>query len=185
MFCIQIGTIQSYNKLTNTAKVSINFEKQFINGQIAKYPLLEDVPVFILGGGDACITMPIDQNDQCLVLFCDRNIDNWWANGDNGVPANVRMHSIADGFALVGVRNLVHAKRTPASSICIDGGSKKVAIKNAATDLKTSISALIDAINLLTVTCPVGGGISSVPINVATFTGLKTQFESLLDEGLT
>ena len=188
MFCIQIGTIESYNKLTNTAKVSINFEKKFINGQIAKYPILEDVPVFILGGGDACITMPIAQNDQCLVLFCDRNIDNWWANGDKGIPNDVRMHSIADGFALVGIRNLVTAKLTPANSVCIDAGSKKIAIKNSQADLKTLFDNLLTAIGSITVTTTAAAGTWPLSITgaigFAGATGLKAEFAKLLDEGL-
>lgn len=185
MFCVQIGTIESYDTLKNSAKVSINFKKQFVTGEIVNYPVLEDVPVFILGGGSASISMPIAQGDQCLILFCDRNIDNWWAAGDKGIPNDSRMHNIADGIALVGIRNLLTAKLTPANSVCIDAGSKKVAIKNSTADLKTLIAALIDAINLITVTCAAPGSPSTVPLNVATFTALKTQFAGLLDEGIT
>ena len=183
--CMQIGNIESYNSLKNTAVVSIKMTRLMADGTEISYPQLEDCPVFILGGGGAAITLPIAAGDTCLVLFNDRNIDNWWYDGRVMAPADSRAHSVSDGIVLVGVRNLAAAKLTPSGSVCIDGGTKKVAIKNGTTNLKTLIKSLIDAIKLITVTCAGPGSPSSVPLNVATFTALETQFATLLDEGVT
>ena len=181
--CMQIGNIESYNALKNTAKVSIKMTRVMAEGTEISYPQLEDCPVFILGGGGASITLPIAAGDTCLVLFNDRNIDNWWYDGRVMAPADSRAHSISDGIVLVGLRNLSSAKLTPSGSVCIDGGIKKVAIKNGTTNLKTLINSLIDAIKLITVTCTAAGSPSGIPLNVDTFTTLKTQFATLLDEG--
>jgi len=182
--CVQIGKIQSYNTLLNTAKISVNMTRKLINGEEFTYPPLEDCPVFVLSGGDASISMPIAKNDDCIVLFNDRNIDNWFSSGDVVPPADSRCHSISDGIAIVGIRNLKTAKLTPANSVCINGGSKKVSVKNSATDLKKIIDMLITQITLLTVNISTG-----LFNNITGLTGASTsvsaELAKLLDEGLT
>jgi len=189
--CVMIGTIQSYNTATNMASISINFKRDMANGDVLKYPKLEDCPVFILHGGDAQISMPIGPGDQCLVLFNDRNIDDWYLSGEVKVPHDTRCHNIADGIALVGIRNLKTAKFTPVNSICIDGGSKKVAIKNTSANLKTILLKLIDCILAIQV---IDIGTPAAPAGTWGLTGttgpsglatLKTDIANLLDEGLT
>jgi hypothetical protein len=184
--CVQIGTIQTYNEVSNTASVKINFLRQLASGDKIEYPVLEDCPVFILNGGGASITFPIAPGDQCLILFNDRNIDNWYLDGSIKEPRDNRVHSIADGMILVGISDSAHAIIAPSQSACLNGGSKKIAIKNDATDLKTLLLSLIDAIVAMTQTIAGGGGGTTVspPVNAATFTALKTQFASLLDEGI-
>ncbi len=100
--CIQIGQIQKVND-DQTAEVKIQFLRQLQDGKTAKYPLLVDCPYFVLNGGGSYIDMPIAQGDYCLVLFNDRNIDNWWDTANVAVPADTRKHSIADGMAIVGI----------------------------------------------------------------------------------
>ena len=180
--CVMIGTIQSYNTATNMASISINFKRYMANGDVLKYPKLEDCPVFILHGGDAQISMPIGPGDQCLVLFNDRNIDDWYLSGEVKVPHDTRCHNIADGIALVGIRNLKTAKFTPANSICIDGGSKKVSVKNSSTDLKKIIDKLITTISLLTVNISTGvindiTGLTGAP------TSVSAELAKLMDGG--
>jgi uncharacterized protein YbaR (Trm112 family)/ACT domain-containing protein len=179
--CVQIGTIQQYKPATNTAKVKINFQIKMPNDAIIEYPILDDCPVFTLSGGTSFVSCPIAVGDNCLVLFNDRNIDNWYLTGAVTTHANNRSHSIADGIVLVGLNPISSPKVTPLNSVCVNGGSKKVSIKNTATDLKTVLSALIDAISAITVVT--GGVTSTVPVNIAVFTALKATLATLLDEG--
>lgn len=153
MNCIQIGTIQSYNPLLNTAKVSINFKVELLNGDIKEYPQLEDCPVFIMGGVSSYVSFPIAKGDTCIVLFNDKCIDDWYLTGEVVKPANNRSHSIADGIVLVGLRSIDKAVKNPANSICIEGGPKKVSIRNDDEDLKsllegqtTTLKSMIDTI---------------------------------------
>ena len=185
MFCVQIGTIVSYNQALNTASISINSKKQFSTGQTADYPVLGDCPVFILSSGSGTsssqISMPINKGDQCIVIFNDRCIDQWWVSGKAEIPESSRMHSIADGIALVGIRNLKTVKFTPANSICIDGGSKKVSVKNSSTNLKAVIDLIIDAIGTLTFG---GHPIDSIPyLGLKGLTGASSKLAQLMDEG--
>ena len=65
------------------------------------------VPFIVLGGGSSNLTFPISKGDNCLLLFCDYEIDRWWDTGEN-LPANYeRKHDISDAFAIVGVHSMV------------------------------------------------------------------------------
>jgi hypothetical protein len=202
--CVQIGTIEDYNSSNNTAKVSINFKVLLKNGDEVSYPVLEDCPVFVFSGGDSSLSMPVEKGDTCLVLFNDKNMDDWYLTGKVKAPADNRIHSIADGIVLVGIRSLADLKVYP-SVPTLDGGSKKIAIKNDDTDLKslmtslnTTLSSLIDeikkmnsksadimtAIAAITVTVSAAPGTSTVPLNKATFesaNGAFTNFNTELD----
>lgn len=178
---VQIGTIQSYNPLTNSASISINYKRQLPTGDVLDYPLLVDCPVFILSGGDSCITMPITIGDQCIILFNDRDIDNWHYSGTVDVPATARAHNISDAIAVVGIRNLKTAQPTSVTAVCIDGGTKRVAIKNGAASFKILIDGLIDAVSAITVSE------THIPLSassVAALQALKIQWALLFDEGL-
>lgn len=195
--CVQIGTIQEYKAATNTAKVRINFQMLMGNGEIVEYPILDDCPVFTLSGGGAFVSCPIAAGDNCIVLFNDRNIDNWYLRGDITTPADKRAHSIADGIVLVGVNPINDPKTTPLNSLCINGGPKKVSIINDSgedlktllasinttikdtidtiKDMNTEINALVDLITAITVSVP-ALGTSGPPLNAAAITGVKTLF---------
>ena len=182
--CVQIGTIEAYDSLLNTAKVSVNMQRQLIDGKIINYPVLGDVPIMILSGGGSAITFPIAKGDFCIVLFNDRNIDNWWASGQIVPPDDARCHSISDAMAIVGIRNISSAKLNPMGSVCIDGGSKKVTIKNSTTDLLTLIQNLITTISgLVTSNCVVGSPVVIGTTGQTALSSLSTQFATLLDKG--
>lgn len=179
--CVQLGTIELYNPLLNTAEISINFKRQLTTGEVMTYPLLLDCPVFILSGGDASIDMPIESGDQCIILFNDRNIDNWFYSGAVDVPDTPRAHNLSDGIALVGIRNLTTASPTSTTTVRIDAGSKKVAIKNAVANMKIIMDLFMDTLIAATV------GPAHQPFDattIAALTAVKVQWALLLDEGL-
>jgi hypothetical protein len=182
LFCVQIGTIELYNAATNSANISINFKRKFPDGTIGTYPLLVDCPVYIVSGGDACLTMPITKGDQCIILFNDRNIDNWYYSGAIDVPDTPRAHNVSDAIALVGIRNLKTARLTPSSAAGINAGSKKLYFKNDIANFKTLIDSLFTVLDTALVQGP-----APYPFTVTTKTALsnlKAQFDLLLDEGL-
>lgn len=102
--CHQVGEIVSFNASNQTAEVQIKMLKPY-NGELKSYPILIDCPCIVLGGGKGRITFPIQAGDSCVVLFNDRDIDNWFSGGQTMQPRTNRMHSFSDAIALVGVHN--------------------------------------------------------------------------------
>ena len=108
--CISIGTITSFDPDTQTAEVRLNYKKlNLYDGTIKDYQPLLQCPVIVLGGGEGYISFPISSGDTCIVLFCDREIDTWIANGGVNPPQSNRVHDMNDAIALVGIRNSQNA----------------------------------------------------------------------------
>jgi hypothetical protein len=160
--------------------VKIASQIQMPNGAIVDYPTLDDCPVFTLSGGTSFVSCPIASGDNCLVLFNDRNMDNWYLSGTTTVPDSPRLHSIADGIVLVGINPISSPKLIPADSVCVNGGSHLVSIKNDSKDLKTILNSILDAIMSLTVISSGTGLASSVPVNISSFTTAKANLQLLL-----
>lgn len=116
MNCVKIGQIVSFDKNDQTCSVQILFKPevaQFKNKKvITEYPVLEKVPVIVMGGGTSYITHPISAGDQCLLLFNDNMIDNWWATGEARPQDYPRFHDISDAIAIVGLRALPNALKS-------------------------------------------------------------------------
>lgn len=184
--CHQLGTIQSFNPGNQTAEVSINVLRQVPNLEVnppqyktIAYPLLVDVPVFINSGGTGRLTFPIQPGDTCLVLFNDRDIDNWFESGNTVAPNTTRAHDLSDGLALVGFRSLANAFSdfdTDNAVFGYKGGKVLVADKlglvGALTDLTTVMTKLHAALAALDAkTGP------SAAVQIASF---QTEYQNLL-----
>ncbi|MBO0571850.1 hypothetical protein FDF50_08315 [Clostridium botulinum] len=101
------GIIQSFDSETQTVTVQLalrehitkpDFTKEWVN-----LPLLLDVPIVISRAGGYCLTMPIQQGDECLVIFADMCIDSWFTYGGIQNQIEKRRHDLSDGFAILGV----------------------------------------------------------------------------------
>jgi Phage protein Gp138 N-terminal domain/GpV Apex motif len=107
------GIVQSYDPIRGTCSVvpSINGMTRNPNGttSFVNLPSLGDVPVVYMGGGSFVATFPIQQGDEALVIFSSRCIDSWFQNGGVQNPARRRIHSMSDGFAIIGPRSLARS----------------------------------------------------------------------------
>jgi Phage protein Gp138 N-terminal domain len=182
MNCHAIGTVQSVSINDNglvVANATVNYTRTYYtvqpNGsyiaQQQAYPQMVDCPVIVLGGGSASISFPIEQGDLCLVLFNDRDLNNWFAspNGAAGPVASARLHSFADAIILVGFQQIASMPDTG-----------KVLIQNDAATLGSLMGSLIDTIkNITTTTAGTPGTIS--PASQANLTSVASQIGSLLE----
>jgi hypothetical protein len=194
--CCHLGTIQSFDGEKKTCTVTINYQKTFIERQEngtyepkpRPYPILSDVPVFVLSGGSGKLSMPINKGDQCLIIFNDRDIDRWYDGQTNSELATSRLHSLSDGIALVGVFNkTVLDSSYDSTRVILKHGQAevgisetKIRVKNDLTTLNTLLASLIDALNLLII--DVSG--STGTVNAASVTALnaiKTNIATLLE----
>lgn len=195
--CHAIATVQSFDPSVQTVTATINYKKSITttdeNGiyktSYIDYPLLLDVPVVILGGGQAQITFPIAAGDTCLILFNDRDIDNWFQSGQVGPLASSRLHSFADGIALVGLRassapledyDITRAKLAWGETM-VGVSASKVKIANTLYTLNGLLQELITQIELITVVCAAPGNASSIPANAAAIAAVATKIGELLE----
>ena len=108
---IKVGKITSVDLSKQTVDVQILHkrinEKNLTRRELRDYPLLVGVPFVVLGGGGGHLTFPVSVGDNCLLMFCDFEIDHWWDSGE-AQPSNFeRRHDISDAFALIGVHSLI------------------------------------------------------------------------------
>lgn len=112
-----IAQIQDFNKVQQTASATVNYKKSFLvpdtmgvySEQLLDYPLMVNMPVIFLGGGDGCLTFPVESGDDCLVCFNDRDLDRWFSGSTTSAPNTSRLHAYADGVVIVGLRRLSEA----------------------------------------------------------------------------
>ena len=199
IFCHHIGVIESFDPEKQTAQAQVAYKfTQFrpdplgnLVPQLVDYPILADCPVIFLGGSGedgASITVPPVKGDECLILFNDRSIDNWFAGNTGGELNSQRMHHVSDGIIIVGIRSL--AKSLAAfdmDRILLKKGQAKVGVgkdgqfilvanedqnlKSIFSDLTaqlkeltTQIKAITDGLANMTMTgVTPGGGVSGPP----------------------
>lgn len=171
------GKIVSFDIAKKTASIQILFKAQVLDAQgnpkIISYPKLLDCPVVTVQGGGAYLQMPIAAGDHCLVIFSDRNLDLWFQNGAEALPADNRSHDLSDGIAIVGLSpqtsTLPSYSTTEArlvfgnAKVGISGG--RVTITNGTTTLLAALDGLIDVMKALTV--------ASAPIDASGIAALE------------
>lgn len=108
------GLIKSFNSTKQTATVQPLIRekvlmKKGMNGTVpifnledVELPLLINVPVIVSQAGAFCITLPVEEGDECLVVFSDRCFDAWWQSSGVQNQLERRWHDLSDGFAIVG-----------------------------------------------------------------------------------
>lgn len=108
--CIQIGEIKAFDPAKQIASIQLVLKQVSAiapdgTKTLVDHPLLLECPVMTLFGGNSFINLPITIGDNCIVLFNDREIDNWVYNGGTQTPTTQRKHDISDAIAIVGIRN--------------------------------------------------------------------------------
>lgn len=100
--------VLSYNPAHGTCELqpSTRGRLRLQDGTITEVdlPPLVDCPVVFPSGGGHTLTFPIKAGDEALVVFASRCIDSWWDSGGVQSQAEMRMHDLSDGFAIVGPR---------------------------------------------------------------------------------
>ena len=94
--CVKLGKIKTFYADKQTADI-----------QIDDYPLISGVPVSFISGANFSIQIPVEAGDDCIVLFCDGDLDNW-VEGKGYVPAfSQDRHGLNGAVALLGIKNIL------------------------------------------------------------------------------
>ncbi len=149
------GIIQTFDPATQLASIQPAIKRIFIARESEEdilipsdLPLLINVPIIYPRGGGFSLTFPVKQGDECLLVFCERSIDNWHQFGGVKDPIARRFHSLSDAVAYVGLSSLVNkvpnynANDTELKS---DNGNVIFTIREDGTStLKSTVSVTID-----------------------------------------
>lgn len=163
------ASISAVDVATGTVSVQIGvmqniLQLSFPGGRDFSYPELTDCPVFTLQGGGVGAIMPVEVGDECLIIFSDRALNNWFISGESAPLPSLRMHDISDGFVLVGLNSLQNKLLTPllaneggicetdnvvGAKLVVNSSTHKVSIKNGTQSLAVTLTALITALTAL------------------------------------
>ena len=98
------ASIVSYDYTTKKAMVQPQINRKYTDGTIQPMPILNNVPVIFPCGSGFSMTFPVNAGDFCIVMCCERSIDDWLENGTQTAPANPRKFDLSDGVAIMGLR---------------------------------------------------------------------------------
>ncbi|WP_371355599.1 Gp138 family membrane-puncturing spike protein [Pseudomonas chlororaphis] len=157
------GIIQSFSAdhMTCTVQPAISGQVRDETGAIidVDLPLLTDCPVQFPAGGGCTLTFPVKPGDECLVVFSSRCIDSWWQSGGIQAQADLRMHDLSDGFALLGFRSqprVIGSISGAAAQLRTDDGAAFIEVDSSthAINAVTNGAASISAQGNITMTAP-------------------------------
>lgn len=184
------GIVQSYDAVKCTVSIQPTIQSQITSptGEVSFDPfaILVDIPVIYMGGGGMVTTFPIQAGDEALVIFADRCIDSWWQSGGVQIPAEPRMHTLSDGFALIGPRSLANSipnvSTTTAQFRSLDGstyfeiGESSVAniVAPGGINITGPVTITGDVSVAGTVTATDEGTFNNIPVSVHKHTGVMT-----------
>ena len=108
--------VQSYDPEKGTVECQPAIREKIINQneeiEYRNLPLLLNVPVVFPSNSKYAVTFPLEKGDECLVLFSDLSIDNFWEKGNVQNPIEDRRHDLSDGIAIPCNMSLTKERRT-------------------------------------------------------------------------
>lgn len=132
--CCIPGVIQQYDPKTNTASIQPAIREEIVNEdntvQYMNLPILVNVPIIFPSCSIGSIKMLLKQGDECLVLFSDLSIDNFWKYANVQNPIEVRRHDLSDGIAIPCVLSQPNTKQFNGTGLEITSGNSKISITN-------------------------------------------------------
>jgi Phage protein Gp138 N-terminal domain len=95
--------IVTYDYVTQSASVQPTINKSWTDGTFTPMPILSNVPVIFPASGGASITFPVNTGDTCLIVCCERSIDEWLSTGGLVDPRDPRKLNLTDAVAIMGL----------------------------------------------------------------------------------
>lgn len=137
--CMRIGIVDTFNADDLTADIQIVNKKTLSLNKdgtqnVADYPLIRAKVMYC----NPFETFPINKGDECILLFADREIENWFINGDINPVGYSRMHSMTDAVAIFGIRSLPKMIEIVTDALHLFYGASELILKAAQTDINAT-----------------------------------------------
>lgn len=123
------GKIISYDASINRAIVQPSGTYKTEDYREFAYPIIYNVPVvFPTGmGGNSGVTFPISSGDGCLIIFAEKQLDDFVNNSNTS--DDLRKHSLNDAICIPGLyTNATKSNIKHANSVCLFNGSAMLQI---------------------------------------------------------
>jgi hypothetical protein len=97
------GIVQSYDAQKQLATVRPALKRTYGDGTLTELPLLIDIPVAHPRANGAHIHLPLKEGDSVMVIFSERSLENWIAQGGVVDPDDPRKHHLSDAYCYPGL----------------------------------------------------------------------------------
>ena len=186
------AVVDSFNSSTQRAKVKIAYSQELFSGEKLAYPVLVDVPVFMMRWGGFTISMPVKKGDECGILFSERSLSRFKKFGvTNDPPTDVRFFDLSDGWAVCGLnsdKNKIPNYDSENLVIKSDNGSTaftltddgKFSVENSSGEFVEEVSNLLGVLENETVVITSGSSSGTYPIAGNT-SGVYSTIKSVID----
>ena len=184
----------------DTAKQLVNVKvalKRLVDGTEYEIPELEDVPLMYPRTKVNGLSYQVDPGDNVLLIFCQRNINDWKKKGAGSIPPDARKFDISDAIAIPGINpegdayTLKEGTELLGDNIFIGDSSKEIVLE--ANEIKLDASTvsigsdsaeLVDILSqtlqvLSTQVFPTPVGPSGPSTSAADFVQLKTKLDTI------
>lgn len=98
-----VGRIESYDYNYKKASVQPLIKKTFTDGTTQLLPRINNVPVVMPFSNNSGLSFPVNVGDSCLLVFCERSLDQWLSFGDEVENPDPRAFDISDAIAIMGL----------------------------------------------------------------------------------
>lgn len=127
--CIRIGIVQEFDPTNLVVQVLIANKKTIGTNKDGSQIVRNYPPIY----AKVCYcnpfeTFPIKKGDECVLLFCDREIESWFINGEINSIKYPRMHDLTDAVALFGIRSIPNMISILADCLNLFYGESNIAL---------------------------------------------------------
>src|SRR5574344_1090118 len=99
------AVVKSYDAETRRAEVQPSLKRKMSNGEFMDLPIIVDVPVLYFGTAKAGLHIPLEEDDEVLIVCSERCLDSWKdAGGDSIEDTDTRRFSMPDAVAIPGLQ---------------------------------------------------------------------------------
>ena len=178
--------IVSFDAKKKKASVQPLINRKYSDGTELQLPVINNVPVQMPSGGGAILSFPVKKGDSCMLVFSQRSLDKWLANGGIVTPDESRKHDLNDAIAIMGLDDFTGDYETDENDVLLKFNQAEVRItKNGEVKAKGSkFAAGSQAVELVDVVSQCLQLLSTattlvVGVQVPAFAALKAQLDTI------
>lgn len=114
--CVRVGIISEYNPETRIAKVNLVNKLTLSQNPDGTQVVQNYAPIYcktwFFGWGNVGITHPVIENQECIVLINDRELESWYLQGGINQLKYKRNHNFSDSICIVGLTSMPNMTAT-------------------------------------------------------------------------